>query len=105
VEGDEPPAWSTVEAYDPVTDTWAWKADIPTARAFASTAVVSDTIYVIGGQRTGWLGPTYRTVEAYDPVTDTWTSKADMGTARMQAAVGVVATSFDGLLTFLKDIV
>ncbi len=68
---------STVEEYDPATDTWTKKADMPTARGLASTSVVNGKIYVVGGVTTdAW--PAFSTVEEYDPVTDTWTKKADM---------------------------
>ena len=71
---------STVEAYDPVTDTWTSKADMPTPRYGLSLDVVDGIIYAIGGTRSDFDG--FTTVEAYDPVTDTWTSKTDMPTGR-----------------------
>ena len=40
---------STVEAYDPVTDTWERKADVPTIIHKHATSVVNGKIYVIGG--------------------------------------------------------
>lgn len=86
----EPPNWqnesgeilSTVEEYDPATDTWTRKADMPTARGWIppSSPVVNGKIYVIGGgDDIVWDLPT---VEEYDPDTDTWTRKADMPTPR-----------------------
>jgi len=68
---------NTVEAYDPSTDTWTRKADMPTGRSFSSTCMVDGKIYVIGGAMPGKSA-----VEAYDPETDTWTRKAPMPTAR-----------------------
>jgi len=80
---------STVEAYDPATDTWTTKAEMPTARNVSAIAVVDRIIYVIGGifgtpedYQTGEDVAVLSTVEAYDPATDTWTTKADMPTAR-----------------------
>jgi len=74
-------ALSTVEEYDPVTDTWTRKADMPTVRSSLSASVVSGRIYAIGGQSSeGYVS--LSTVEEYDPVTDTWTRKADMPTER-----------------------
>jgi len=70
---------STVEAYDPATDTWTKKADMPTARAQPAIAVVDGKVYVIGGY--GEDNRILSAVEAYDPATDTWTKKADMPTA------------------------
>jgi N-acetylneuraminic acid mutarotase len=43
-------ALSTVEEYNPVTDTWTKKADMPTPRGGLSTAVVDGKIYAIGGR-------------------------------------------------------
>lgn len=70
----------TVEVYDPVTDTWTKKADMPTARVILnSTCVVNGRIYAIGG----WDGDVVLpTVEAYDPATDRWTREPDMPTPR-----------------------
>ena len=69
--------YGTVEAYDPSTDTWTPKADMPTGRSLLTTCVVDGIIYAIGGWATALA-----TVEAYDPRTDTWTKKASMPTAR-----------------------
>lgn len=84
---------STVEMYDPKTDTWTQQADMPTART-TSTSVVNGKIYAIGGGKShkrrigpgwGWETIILRTVEMYDPITDTWTPKADMPTPRSAA--------------------
>jgi N-acetylneuraminic acid mutarotase len=84
--GDENNRWiaySTVEEYDPVTDKWTKKADMPTARAGFSTSAVDGKIYAIGGEgNEPGAPPPLFTVEEYDPKTDTWTKKTDMPTAR-----------------------
>ena len=81
---------ATVEMYDPKTDTWTQRADMPTART-TSASVVSGKIYAIGGTKShkrrigpgvGWDVTYLPTVEMYDPVTDTWTSKAEMPSPR-----------------------
>jgi len=76
------PPWvglSTVEEYDPTTDRWTKRKDMPTARFGLSTSVVNGKIYTIGG----WLGlSATSTIEEYDPTTDIWTTKAEMPTAR-----------------------
>jgi len=80
----------TVEEYDPATDTWTSKADMPTGRGILSTSVVDGKIYAIGGVA-GWMGgPGVSTVEEYDPATDTWTTKADMPTGRKGLSTSVV---------------
>jgi len=56
---------ATVEVYDPKTDTWAKKKEMPTPRLGLSTSVVDGKIYAIGGQVTG-------IVEIYDPEQDQW---------------------------------
>ena len=71
---------STVEEYDPATDTWTEKTDMPTARNGHAAAVVNGKIYVIGGEPSSQAS--ISTVEEYDPSTDTWTRKADMPTRR-----------------------
>jgi len=73
-----PPCVSTVEEYDPATDTWSRKADMPTGRAYHSSCVVDGKIHVVGGQvyTDGYAMST--TVEQYDPATDAWTTRADM---------------------------
>jgi len=76
--GSSYPTVSTVEAYDPATDTWTRQADMPTARELLTTSVVGGKVYAIGGQRQDSVSQgVYSTVEMYDPITDTWTKKAD----------------------------
>lgn len=41
--------YSTVEEYDPVTDTWTYKEDMPTERVYLATSVFDGKIYAIGG--------------------------------------------------------
>ena len=90
---------SKVEMYNPETDTWERKADMPTARSAASTSVVDGKIYTIGGEQVekvkmykGWVNKIKNlpTVEMYDPLTDTWTQKADMPTARSYFSTSVM---------------
>jgi hypothetical protein len=58
--------FSTVEEYDPVTDSWMSMAEMPTARQSLSTNVVNGKIYAIGGSTIAfpWLGNAI--VEEYD---------------------------------------
>ncbi|MBI5554322.1 MAG: hypothetical protein HY920_00525 [Elusimicrobia bacterium] len=67
---------------------WTTKTPMPAARAEFAIAVVSNKIYVIGGESDSY--DVVQTVEEYDPTTDTWTSKADMPTARVALIAGVV---------------
>ncbi len=76
-------AVSTVEEYDPVTNTWTKKTDMPTARVFLTTNAVGGKIYAIGGRRMeGDLTVQLSAVEEYDPLLDRWTKKTDMPTKR-----------------------
>ena len=80
----------TVEAYDPITNTWSTKASIA-PRSGMVGGVVDDILYVAGGfSDTGITN----ILEAYDPKTNTWNAKAPMPTPRVNAASAVV----DGIL-------
>ncbi len=76
-----------VEEYDPVTDTWESKTDMPTARWGLSVSTVGDRIFAIGGGNR--LVP-FSAVEEYDPVADTWGKRADMPDARGLHSASVV---------------
>lgn len=73
---------TTVEAYDPVTNTWTTKAPMANARFGHGVAVINDIIYAVGGSS--------QTLEAYNPVTNTWTTKAPMPTWRYYMCVAAV---------------
>lgn len=79
-------ALRTVEVYDPATDNWTTKSDMPTARQGLSTNVINGKIYAIGGgvsSSTSYESvKTFSTVEEYDPMTDIWTTKSPMPTSR-----------------------
>jgi N-acetylneuraminic acid mutarotase len=87
--GDQPDGiqLSIVEEYDPATDTWTAKTDMPTARTSLTTCAVNGKIYAIGG---GGEGVTvFGTVEEYDPTADRWTTKAGMPTPRLYHSASV----------------
>jgi hypothetical protein len=80
---------NTVEAYNPVTDTWILGASMPTARYRLAAGVINGRLYAVGGccdNNFHLLGA----VEAYDPVTNTWITEATMPTARYGLAAGVI---------------
>ena len=79
----------TVEMYDPATDTWTQKADMPTPRK-TKTCVVDGKIYAVGGWLTAHEQSQLETVEIYDPAADTWTKAQSMNHARCSAAISVV---------------
>ena len=76
-----------VEVYDPVTNTWETKADMPTKRADLTSGVVGNKIYVTGGCN-GYGYP--KTVEVYDPITNNWESKTDMPAERGSSTSSVI---------------
>ena len=101
------PHLSTVEAYNPASNSWSSKAALPTARSGLAATAVNGIIYVIGGDNAIAPSPSANvfkpvtTVEAYDPVANSWTTKAPMPTARERfavAAVGGVIYVFGGLV-------
>ena len=80
---------STIEVYDPVTDTWTQKADMPVPRG-GSTCVVDGKIYIVGGSAANKKQGRIDNVDVYDPATDTWAAVKSMNHARGVPAVSVV---------------
>lgn len=83
-------------AYDPATDTWARKADLPkgSSHCEATTLSVNGKIVVLGGQ----IAERHitDTVRVYDPMTDSWAFLAPLPDARK----GGAAAYFNGSLYF-----
>lgn len=85
---------STVEEYDPQTNTWRRRADMPTPREYPKVAVVDGIIYVFGGSsgkdnKIENLKFPVR-VEAYNPKTNRWIQKKDMPVSRINFGLGMV---------------
>jgi N-acetylneuraminic acid mutarotase len=84
---------STVQEYDPKTNTWRERSPMPTPRNHTAAGVVNGKIYVIGGRiGAAFIGPSsdLNNVEVYDPATDKWGPPlAKMPTARSAVASGV----------------
>ena len=83
------PVLETVEEYDPSSDTWTQKTDMPTPRTALAVGVVDSKIYAIGGT-SSVQGPGLTTVEVYEPTTDTWIESPEMPTARVFLGAGTV---------------
>jgi N-acetylneuraminic acid mutarotase len=83
----------TVEEYDPATNTWRQRAEMPTPRNHTTAQAVNDKIYVIGGRvGAAFIGAAadIDTVEEYDPASDSWSApKAKMPSARSAMGSGV----------------
>ncbi|MDD3140196.1 MAG: kelch repeat-containing protein [Lachnospiraceae bacterium] len=84
-----PPKLSSVEVYDPSTDTWTTESSMSTSRYIFQTEVINGKIYAIGG-----LGPIdsypLSSVEVYDPSIDTWTTLSSMSVARYDFQTEVI---------------
>jgi len=85
---------SSVERYDPTTDTWSYRAPMPGPRGWLRAATAPDgTIYTFGGSTNSFPSTE---VWRYDPVSDTWdTSVPQMPTERRDV---VAVTGPDGLI-------
>ena len=83
---------TTVEAYNPATNTWASKNFKPVPQTSAAFGVINGILYLAGGTD---CCVNIASLTAYDPTTDTWSTKAAMPTARGGNPVGAV---MNGLL-------
>lgn len=79
----------TVLAYTIATNSWSFKASLPTNRRVANGATfLGGRLYVSGGiSNTGGAG---KTLYAYNPGTNTWVKKANMPTASACGAQGAI---------------
>jgi N-acetylneuraminic acid mutarotase len=78
---------STVWAYDPETDAWERRADLPTPRGALGLVASDGRLYAVGGARRRLGGPVSGAVEVYDPATDRWQRRAELLTPREHLAV------------------
>lgn len=70
-----------LQVYDPATNSWSFKAPMPsTPRADAVAFVWNNKVYIAGGTDTYSLGmnSVYNQLWQYDPVADSWQRKADL---------------------------
>lgn len=85
---------TTVEEYDPATNTWRERSMMPTPRNHLAIGAVDGKIYVLGGRIGAAFisggGNRLDLVEEYDVAADSWNSvRARMPTARSAVAFGV----------------
>jgi N-acetylneuraminic acid mutarotase len=85
----------TVEAYDPATNTWSFKASLPTGKYYLGAASVGGRIFVFGGSPDGTN--TLAENHVYDPGTNTWSVETSMPTARAGVGVGVIGNDIHTL--------
>lgn len=86
---------ATLEAYNPVTNSWKSLAPMPTPRSMLAVGVVNGILYAIGG-RTG--SNSTAAVEAYNPSTNRWTQKASMPSYSAYGRGALAAGVMDGLI-------
>ena len=82
---------SSVDVFDPQTNSWAAGPAMGTARAGHAAAVVDGKIYVMGGLSgsTGGGLVNISSVEVFDPRTGSWAAGPTMGVARGSHAAAV----------------
>ena len=85
--------FSKVEVYDPETDTWTTRADMPTPRSHMTVSALGGKIYAIGGGArivAGRSGEWLPLLEVYDTATNRWVRAADLPTPRSVMSSSVV---------------
>jgi hypothetical protein len=65
----------TNEVYDPASNTWTVRAELPTPVASAAAVAFDGGIFTFGGTN---VNRSINAVNRYDPVTDRWTSRAPL---------------------------
>jgi N-acetylneuraminic acid mutarotase len=80
---------TSVEMYDPGTETWTGRAPMPTGRRAMVVGTLNGRAQVMGGERTP-MGGTFAANEEYDPVANTWRAVASMPTPRHGAAAATI---------------
>ncbi|NDI36084.1 M56 family metallopeptidase [Chengkuizengella sediminis] len=78
---------SSVEVYDPQTDTWTQLTSMNQPRDNHATEVIDEKIYAIGGY---YDYNHLSNVEVYDPETDKWTEVTNMNHARYGQATELI---------------
>ncbi|MBN1245151.1 hypothetical protein JXA31_06120, partial [Candidatus Bathyarchaeota archaeon] len=104
----------TNEEYDPATDTWTYKASMPTPRDYFAIAAYGNKIYCIGGAAGfsfdeglhSYFYITSGVNEVYDTVTDMWETKTPCPNVGMKCQAHVVNGKIyvmDGSMPYVYD--
>lgn len=80
---------NSVYVYDPLTDTWEKKQNMPVAKAWASAVSYEDDIYIVGGIIES-KATTVASVEVYNTKTDSWATRASMPSALHAVGLAVL---------------
>ena len=86
------PRLSSVEMYDPATNTWVDRAPMPTARRTMAVGTLEGRAQLIGGEVKPPTG-TFPANEEYDAATDTWRTLTAMRTPRHGTAAGTIGNA------------
>ena len=80
-----------VEVYDPLTDRWEKRADMPTKRGYINVAVVDGKIYVMGGHvLLDFVDHFSKRIEEYNPKSNSWRRLPDLPTFKYAFSTVVV---------------
>ncbi len=91
---------STVEAYDPATNTWTTMAPMPTPRFQLAGAVLGGNIYAIGGEAESTSD--LANVEVFDTTSNAWTALAPMPPTTDACHSGLTVTGRAALAAAVK---
>jgi N-acetylneuraminic acid mutarotase len=80
---------TTVEAYDPATNTWIARAPMPTGRRTMVVGTLNGRAQLLGGEITT-TGAAFAANEEYDPPTNTWRVLPSLPTPRHGAVAGTI---------------
>ena len=81
-------ALTTVEAYNPATNTWAEKSPIPVAIDSVYAVASKNIIYVVGGYVPG--SGRVASLSSYNPATDSWKVETSMNVGKSTPATGIL---------------
>ena len=85
---------STLEVYDPKTDSWKTLKPMPEALGGNAAATVDGMLYVFGGEQWSPEHKVFSSTWVYDPKIDSWIKEKNMPTARH----GLAAIAVNGLI-------
>jgi N-acetylneuraminic acid mutarotase len=83
-------ATTITQAYDPATNTWQLKANIPEAITHAPVVVDGSTLYVLGGYLGNNPGGSINHVWKLDTLTNTWTAGPSLPAGRGGGGAAIV---------------
>ena len=83
-------ASNQVDVYDPASDSWTRKKDMPTRLTHLNPAIDGNTIWFAGGFKGKHPGPVTDEVWKYDIASDTWTAGPPLPERRAGGGLAVV---------------